>query len=194
MLHTLTGTAELTQEIRKSRFRARAAPIDDPAAALAELIDLGDPAATHNCWAYRVNQQYRFSDDGEPGGSAGKPILQATDSQGFDRVVVVVTRWYGGTKLGVGGLARAYGGCAAECLRLATAVPIVDHCGLRVRCDFAIVPILRARLADFAAEIVDETFSATGATLEIRVPRDRLEAFEDLVRDLSRGRAVIELG
>ena len=123
--HTLSGPVSLLQEIRKSRFLANAAPVDEPEQALAFLADIGDPLATHNCWAYRIGQQYRFSDDGEPGGTAGRPILQAIEGQGFDRVIVVVTRWYGGIKLGVGGLARAYGGCAAECLRLAARVPLI---------------------------------------------------------------------
>ncbi len=62
--------------------------------------------ATHNCWAYRHGQDYRSSDDGEPAGTAGRPILAAIDGQGFDRVMVVVTRWFG-IKLGAGGLVRA---------------------------------------------------------------------------------------
>jgi putative IMPACT (imprinted ancient) family translation regulator len=70
-------------------------------------------------------RDYRSSDDGEPAGTAGRPILAAIDGQGFDRVMVVVTRWFGGIKLGAGGLVRAYGGAAAECLRTAPRVPLV---------------------------------------------------------------------
>jgi hypothetical protein len=81
--------------------------------------------ATHNCWAWRIGGDYRSSDDGEPAGTAGRPILAAIDGQGFDRVMVVVTRWFGGIKLGAGGLVRAYGGAAAECLRTAPRVPLV---------------------------------------------------------------------
>src|SRR3546814_18000784 len=77
------------------------------------------PDATHNCWAWRIGDDYRSNDDGEPAGTAGRPILAAIDGQGMDRVVVVVTRWFGGIKLGAGGLVRAYGGTAAECLRRA---------------------------------------------------------------------------
>ena len=76
------------------------------------------PDATHHCWAYRIGPAYRFGDDGEPGGTAGAPILRAIEGQGVDRVMVVVVRFYGGVKLGTGGLARAYGGTAAECLRM----------------------------------------------------------------------------
>ena len=114
---TLAATAQLAQEVRKSRFLANAAHVTTPDDALAFVAAMGHADATHNCWAYRIGQQYRFNDDGEPSGTAGKPILQAIDGQGLDEVVVVVTRWFGGIKLGAGGLMRAYGGCAAECLR-----------------------------------------------------------------------------
>lgn len=191
-LHTLSGPASLVQEIRKSRFLANAARVDDPEQALAFLADIGDPLATHNCWAYRIGQQYRFSDDGEPGGTAGRPILQAIEGQGFDRVIVVVTRWYGGIKLGAGGLARAYGGCAAECLRLAARIPLIDMADIRIDCEFSILPILHARFEEFAISKLDESFDAHGGRLQLRLPRDRVEAFSAFVRDLSRGRALVE--
>ncbi len=191
-LHTLSGPASLLQEIRKSRFLANAAPVDEPEQALAFLADIGDPLATHNCWAYRIGQQYRFSDDGEPGGTAGRPILQTIEGQGFDRVIVVVTRWYGGIKLGAGGLARAYGGCAAECLRLAARIPLIDMADIRVDCEFSILPILHARFDEFAVSKLDESFDAHGGRLQLRLPCDRVEAFSAFVRDLSRGRAVLE--
>lgn len=191
-LHTLSGPASLLQEIRKSRFLANAAPVDEPEQALAFLADISDPLATHNCWAYRIGQQYRFSDDGEPGGTAGRPILQAIEGQGFERVIVVVTRWYGGIKLGAGGLARAYGGCTAECLRLAAKIPLIDMADIRVNCEFSILPILHARFGEFSASKLDESFDAQGCRLQLRLPRDRLEAFTAFVRDLSRGRALLE--
>lgn len=135
-LQTLTGAGRHVQEIRKSRFLAQAAPAQSAAQALSFLREISDPAATHNCWAYRIGQDYRFNDDGEPGGTAGRPILQAIEGAGVDRVAVVVTRWYGGIKLGAGGLVRAYGSTAAECLRRAERVPLVTMARLRVRCPF----------------------------------------------------------
>ena len=191
-LHTLSAPASLLQEIRKSRFLANAAPVEDPEQGLAFLANISDPLATHNCWAYRIGQQYRFSDDGEPGGTAGRPILQAIEGQGFDRVIVVVTRWFGGIKLGAGGLARAYGGCAAECLRLAARIPLIDMTDIRIDCEFSILPILHARFDEFSISKLDESFDAHGGRLQLRLPRDRVEAFSAFVRDLSRGRAVVE--
>lgn len=74
-LYTLAGPCRHAQEIRKSRFLAQAAPVQTGEQALAFLRAVAEPAATHNCWAYRVGQDYRFHDDGEPGGTAGRPIL-----------------------------------------------------------------------------------------------------------------------
>jgi len=190
--HTLTAPTELSVEIRKSRFRVRAAPVESPAAAMAFMLTASDMLATHNCWAYRVGQHYRFNDDGEPGGTAGRPILQAIDGQKLDRVAVVVTRWYGGIKLGAGGLARAYGGTAAECLRLAPRTPIIARSTVLVTCDFASVAALQSRSRDLEAEVLDLKFDADGAQVHLLVADTRLESVRDLVRDLTRGRGRVD--
>lgn len=75
-----------------------------------------DPTATHNCWAYKIDQIYRFNDDGEPTGTAGKPILTAIESENYDNTAALVIRYYGGVKLGTGGLIRAYGKTVREAL------------------------------------------------------------------------------
>jgi uncharacterized YigZ family protein len=188
---TLAGEARLQQEIKKSRFLAQAAPVDDAEAALAFIARVGARDATHNCWAWRIGANYRFNDDGEPGGSAGRPILAAIEGQGLDRVVVVVTRWFGGIKLGVGGLVRAYGGCAAECLRQAARVPIVDMAEVRVACDFGAIASLYARLPDFDATRTGEHYGANGVELDLRLPRERVDALARYVQDLTRGRGAV---
>jgi uncharacterized YigZ family protein len=185
---TLAAPARLAQEVRKSRFVANAANVSTPQAALAFIEAIADRSATHNCWAYRIGLDYRFNDDGEPGGTAGKPILQAIDGQGFDHVVVVVTRWFGGIKLGAGGLMRAYGGCAAECLRAAARRELIQKSRVEFALNFAAIPVLHSRLAEFAAEKVGETFSNDGAVLRLRLPTDRIDALSILLADLSRGR------
>jgi len=78
---TLVELAIREQEIRKSRFIAVAGPVADEAAAKDFIAAQSDPAANHNCWAWRLGQNYRFNDDGEPGGTAGKPILSAIDGK-----------------------------------------------------------------------------------------------------------------
>jgi uncharacterized YigZ family protein len=187
-LDTLASTWRHEEDIRKSRFLAQASPIASPAEALAFVGAVGDPAATHNCWAYRIGDAYRFNDDGEPGGTAGRPMLQAIDGQGCDRVIVVVTRWYGGIKLGAGGLARAYGGTAAECLRLAPRIPIVAMGHLSVHCEFGELALVGARIREMDGTIEHETFVADGAELTVVAPLDRLDAIAARIVDLSRGR------
>ena len=190
LLHTLAGPCRHQEEIKKSRFLALAAPVETSALALAFVQELADPAATHNCWAYRIGQDYRFNDDGEPAGTAGRPILQAIEGQGMDRVVVVVTRWYGGIKLGAGGLMRAYGGTAAECLRRAERLPIVSMARLGLHCDFAELSLLRARLKDWQADIRSETFDADGVQLQLQLPESRVAEAQARIIDISRGRSV----
>lgn len=187
-LHTLAVACQHSEDIKKSRFLAHAAPVQTPAQALAFVRLVSDPTATHNCWAYRIGQDYRFNDDGEPGGTAGRPILQAIDGQGIDRAVVVVTRWYGGIKLGAGGLVRAYGGTAAECLRRGERVPIVAMAHLVIPCDFAELALIKARLRELDAEVLDERFDADGVTLEVQLPERRVGEAQARVTDISRGR------
>src|SRR5690606_19133134 len=129
--YMLTGPVEARQEIKKSRFIALAAPIASEADARALLAAHADPTANHNCWAWRIGQAYRFSDDGEPSGTAGKPILAAIDGQNLDGTMVIVTRWFGGVLLGSGGLIRAYGGTAALCLRSAEKAPLIEKSAAR---------------------------------------------------------------
>lgn len=186
--YTLAGPCQHSEDIKKSRFLAQAAPVQTAEQALAFVRQVGDPAATHNCWAYRIGQDYRFNDDGEPGGTAGRPILQAIEGQDIDRAVVVVTRWYGGIKLGAGGLLRAYGGTAAECLRRAERLPIVAMARLGVHCDFAELALLKARLREFDAELMQETFGADGVELDIQLPALRVEEAQARITDISRGR------
>jgi len=188
---TLQAPVRLQQEIKKSRFLALAAPVDDADGALAYVTQVSAADATHNCWAYRIGANYRFNDDGEPGGSAGRPILAAIEGQGLDRVVVVVTRWFGGIKLGIGGLVRAYGGCAAECLRTAAKRELVERVRLRVCCDYAAAATVHARLRDLEAVRHAETATLDGTELEIELPAQRAVELEALVRDLTRGRGSV---
>jgi uncharacterized YigZ family protein len=187
---TLERPASHQEEIRKSRFLANAAPVGDAVQALEFVQRVGDLTANHNCWAYRIGQEYRFNDDGEPGGTAGRPILQAIEGQSCDRVVVVLTRWFGGIKLGAGGLVRAYGGTAAECLRRADRVPLVVMARLALHCDFAELALFKARLREMDASIDSETFDANGAQLIISLPADRAAEAQLRVSDLSHGRVM----
>jgi uncharacterized YigZ family protein len=192
MSATLAGPARFELEVKKSRFLVQAAPVDTPEAALEFLAASADRAATHNCWAYRIGQNYRFSDDGEPAGTAGRPILAAIDGQGLDRVIAVVTRWYGGIKLGAGGLVRAYGGSAAECLRQAERRDLVELIDAEMRCAFAHSGTAHALLAQFEASKLAERFDTDGLLLSLRLPAQHLDALRVALRDATRGQATLE--
>jgi len=187
-LDTLAGTVEHTLEVKHSRFIAHAAPADDAEAAAAFMQRVHVADATHNCWAWRIGDQYRSSDDGEPAGTAGRPILAAIDGQGFDRIAVVVVRWYGGIKLGAGGLVRAYGGCAAECLRTAPRVALVEMATLRLHAPFDALGSVHAALPAASAIKHDETFDAQGVSMRIELPGDRVDDLKIRLRDATRDR------
>ena len=89
MPYTLVNPIDLTEEIKKSRFVVNAAPINTAEQATAFITQVSDVGATHNCWAWKIGQQYRFNDDGEPTSTAGRPILSAIEGQDCDQVVVV---------------------------------------------------------------------------------------------------------
>lgn len=189
---TLARTETVEQDIRKSRFRACAGPVDDEEEARRFIAARSAPDAGHNCWAFRTGDIYRFSDDGEPGGTGGKPILQAIDGQGLGNVAVVVSRWFGGVLLGTGGLARAYGGTAAACLRAAGRREIVAMTTVEIGCAFPDAGRIRARLdAVPGARVEREAFSAAGVKLTIVLPSAGAEAFVRLVTDITRGHAAI---
>ena len=189
---TLAAPAQAALEAKRSRFVAHAAPVDSPDDAMAWIAGISDPQATHNCWAWRIGDAYRFNDDGEPGGSAGRPILAAIDGQGVDRVAVLVVRWYGGTNLGVGGLVRAYGGVAAECLRTAPRRPLVQWRETTLHCDFALAATVHELLARTGAAKTGEVFDEHGLHLSLRVPASSYPGLAERLRDLSRGAATLD--
>ena len=191
MTDTLAAPASHALEVKHSRFLAQATPVESPAEALAFLAELARTPATHHCWAYRIGADYRSSDDGEPAGTAGRPIHAAIDGQGFDRVMVVVTRWYGGVNLSAGGLVRAYGGAAAECLRTAERRALIAYRELIVQAGFEDTGALHAAMAAHGAERLDEAFDADGLRIRLRLPEDRVNALVDQLRDATRNRARI---
>jgi uncharacterized YigZ family protein len=188
---TLAHPAEHEEHIHKSRFLARAWPVTNVEDALTHVADCEREEASHHCWAYRHGQQYRFHDANEPAGTAGRPILQAIDGQGLDRVVVVVTRWFGGIKLGAGGLVRAYGGTAAECLRRAERRELVTMQRIAISASFAFESPLRQIAHECGGEVVDERYDAAGFSCAIVLPASAGTRIAQRLRDASRGQATI---
>ncbi|NMY72943.1 YigZ family protein [Pseudomonas sp. WS 5071] len=191
MPSTLTGPCEHREEIRKSRFITYAAPITSAQEAYDFIERHSDLNASHNCWAWRLGDQYRSSDDGEPGGTAGRPILSAIEAQDCDHVVVLVTRWYGGIQLGTGGLARAYGGGANKCLQTAEKSPLITRVALECACSFSELALVKLRVSELNGVLSNETFTANGVELCLEVCDAHIPVLQAQLADLSRGRIML---
>ncbi|KAG7401641.1 hypothetical protein PHYBOEH_011592 [Phytophthora boehmeriae] len=150
------------------------------------------PAANHHCYAYTTMDGREFcSDDGEPHGTAGRPILASLQRAQLVDVCVVVTRIFGGVKLGPGGLIRAYGAAAQELLEQAEIVDKVPTQLLRVRTSFSYVDVVKRACDHFTAEFVSQEY-AQDAVFTLSVPEHNTTQFADFVRTKSSGRIEIE--
>ncbi|MEM1411948.1 MAG: YigZ family protein [Pseudomonadota bacterium] len=185
----LLAPCEYEETIRRSRFIAQAAPISSEADTLAFHETVADLAATHNCWAWRLDGRHRHNDDGEPGGTAGRPILAVLEGRDLDGVMVVVTRYYGGIKLGAGGLVRAYGGTAAKCLDRGQTEPRIQMLRCELTADFALSGLVHQLLERHDGQKQDEQFGARGLTFTVMVPKTAVEALRRDLESASRGQA-----
>jgi uncharacterized YigZ family protein len=190
----------VAQVIDRSRFLATVAPAPTVADAQAVLRAVREefPDATHHCWAYVVGPpgstgQVGMSDDGEPHGTAGRPMLTVLLHGGVGDVVAVVTRYYGGTKLGTGGLVKAYGGAVQEALATLPRRDRVDAVALTVRVGYAAIGAVQPLWALHEAVVREEAFAAE-ATYLLAVPRDRVDALVRAVTDATRGTAQVTRG
>lgn len=194
---TIAGPARAEPPKTKgSRFIGDAAPVASAEEALAvvEAVRAREHAARHHGWAYRLGLDApapRSSDDGEPSGSTGPPILREIEARDLYGVVCVVTRYYGGTKLGVGGLQRAYGEAAG--LALEAARPRVVVVRVPVRLAFAFGDTSPAmRLLDvFDAEVADQRYSPEGTELDLLVRRSEADALEAAFVEATAGRGAV---
>ncbi len=187
-MRTLSEPFSFEEEIKKSRFIAHAMPVSSSEEALGFFSRLHEPEATHNCWAFKVGQNYRFNDDGEPGGTAGRPILQAIEGQDLTNVAVLVIRYFGGIKLGTGGLVRAYGGCSAKCLRQAPQVEIIETRTVICSCLFSEMALVKSRIAQTEARVTDEIYTDTGITMTLEIPLEQVSPLEQVFINLTKGK------
>lgn len=185
----LAPLAEARGEVREkgSRFLGFLFPAADEEEAERLLGGLRKhyPGATHHCWAYRIGwpPRERSSDDGEPSGTAGPPLLKVLSGGGLSDSLVVVVRWFGGTKLGKGGLARAYGGTARETIEAARLVERFPTVTMDIEFPYellgAVKRLVRPPEVEIEGEVYEETVRLTlGAAESVR--RDVEEALADL--------------
>ncbi|XP_014492735.1 uncharacterized protein LOC106755145 isoform X2 [Vigna radiata var. radiata] len=168
---TIQERVTFEKEIKKSKFIAIASPIADEKSAMSFLSQVGD--------------QYRSNDDGEPSGTAGKPIQTAIDSSGIDRVMVVVIRHFGGIKLGTGGLVRAYGGVASECLTNAPTCLVKTKVPMGVEVPFDLLGVLYHQVQSFHVEDIKQDYD-TGkdgiSMVTFKVDFDQVDKLEDALK------------
>lgn len=188
------GSAEV--KVKGSRFIAEALPISSEEEAEERIAHIAarEHAATHHCWAYRIGVEagvYRYNDDGEPSGTAGMPILRQLEGRDLTYTLVVVTRYFGGTKLGTGGLARAYGEAAAAVLeRTKLAEHVISE---RVNVSFKYddtAPAMQC-VERFDAKVLESRYTER-TELTLAVPQSRVDAFVSAFIDALGARGAVE--
>lgn len=190
------GMAEIV--IRKSRFIGQAMPVasEEEAVAFIESVKKAHMNATHNCSAYMIGERDEYqkqSDDGEPSGTAGRPILEVIKNKGLKNVAVVVTRYFGGILLGAGGLIRAYTDGAVAGLEAAQPVQLSLHREVRVMIDYTWHGKVENELRNREA-IIEDTLFTDRVTLVCLPPAAEAERFAAWMVDLTQGQGSVELG
>jgi uncharacterized YigZ family protein len=185
------GLAEIT--IKKSQFIANVAHVasEEEAWAFIEEIRTQHAEATHNCFAFKAGSIQRMSDDGEPSGTAGRPIFDVLEKQGLSDTVIVVTRYFGGILLGAGGLVRAYSQAAVagvEAAGIARAVPAVD---LRMKLDYGLLGKVQYLLQQKGALTLNTEFGHE-VVIDCRLKAEQQGALESELAELSAGRILVE--
>ena len=189
---TLASPSSIEVIIKRSRFIAHAARVDSQVETLEFYESVANPSASHNCWAWRLDSQYRFNDDGEPASTAGRPILAAIEGKDLEHVMVVVTRHFGGIKLGVGGLVRAYSGSAAKCLDQAGSIEIQAKTECTIKAAFQWTGQVYAALDGCSAEKLNEEFLDDGVRIQIEVANAELQKLKSVLRDTTRGEVSLQ--
>jgi len=182
--------------IDRSRFLCTLAPAATPAEAQAIIREVHAefPDATHHCWAFVAGEpgstaRIGMSDDGEPHGTAGRPMLTVLLHSGIGEVVAVVTRYYGGTKLGTGGLARAYAGAVQSALAQLTTREKVEYGAFTVAVGYAQFAAVQHLLPAYEAEILSDRFTEQ-VTLQLRAPVPQLSGLRTAIANATHGQAI----
>jgi uncharacterized YigZ family protein len=193
---TLYKNGKIEIEISKSKFIASSFPIQtqDQAIDLIEKISSQYKDATHNCYAYVVSNDTlveKFSDDGEPSGTAGLPILQIIKNKELVNILIIVTRYFGGIKLGKGGLVRAYSKAALETILDAKIVTMKKHSIYKLTIDYSYKKILDKIVSEQNLSIDNLNYSDK-ITLEIAVEIDKEDKILSKLNDVTKGQIKIK--
>lgn len=192
MPFTLSSEIYYEEEIKKSRFQVIAAPVENEQMVKAFLARHLDSSTTHQCWAWKVGHNVRFNDDGEPSGTAGRPILATIEGNELTNIIVLVNRWYGGIKLGTGGLVRAYGGSAGQCLLFADKIELVFKKEITFNCLFNEWSIIQYELNQLHVEY-SEQYDESGVSVLAKLKIDEIEPFKLKLQDFTRGREQLKI-
>ena len=187
MPFTIASSVTFEEDIKKSRFQAIAAVVENEQQVKDFLAETKDLSTTHQCWAWKIGHHVRFNDDGEPSGTAGRPILATIEGNELSNVIVLVNRWYGGVKLGTGGLVRAYGSCAGQCLLLAEKIELIEKKEVQFSCLFNEWAILQYELLHQHIEY-QESYTEIGVAVLARLQIHQIEPLKLKLQDVSRGR------
>ena len=181
---TLDDHAEIKYQVKDSTFIANSGPVESKEEAESFIEDIRQQYsdASHNVYAYRIRGigVHRYDDNGEPSGSAGKPVLKALKNKELENVVVVVSRYFGGTELGYGGLVRAYSKSAVKSIEKSQVVIKYEKSDLEIKLDYKDIKKVKKVLKNYIAEIEDEDYSDI-VKYRILVRKDKLE---DLINHL----------
>lgn len=192
MVYTLVSETIFEEDIKKSRFQAIAAPVENEQQVKMFLEKHLDLTTTHQCWAWKIGHNVRFNDDGEPSGTAGRPILATIEGNDLTNAIVLVNRWYGGIKLGTGGLVRAYGGCAGQCLLLAEKIELIEKKKIYFQCQFSEWSIFQYELNTQGIEYTEQ-YTANGVGVEALLQIHQIDPLKLKIQDVTRGREQLKL-
>ena len=192
MTFTLATETTFEEDVKKSRFQAISAPVENEQQVKAFLEKHLDLSTTNQCWAWKIGHNVRFNDDGEPSGTAGRPILATIEGNDLTNVIVLVNRWYGGIKLGTGGLVRAYGGCAGQCLLLAEKIELIEKKKIYFQCQFNEWSIFQYELSSQQIEYTEQ-YTADGVQVEALLQIHQIEPLTLKIQDVTRGREQLKI-
>jgi uncharacterized YigZ family protein len=187
------------EEILRSRFITTvgfAPTVEDARTFIAEVsAEFAD--SSHNCWAYLVGSpgstaQVGMSDDGEPHGTAGRPMLTVLEHSGVGDIVAVVTRYFGGTLLGKGGLVKAYSGGVSYALASLPVIEKVPKAEVAVIIDYSTITLFQRMLPEYEAEVLSEEYGVD-VTYCLSLPVEQVERFQNDLADLTNGQAIAEI-